>query len=156
MVLDERVFERRLRDQGLRVTGERRAILQEVFRTTSHFDADSLLTRLRNAGRPVSRATVYRTLSHFVETGLIRRVDSGERHARFEPCVGDEHHEHMICVVCGRILEFVEEEIERLQLEACRRHRFRPISHTLQIQGVCNECQRREAGSEPSRREAEC
>lgn len=149
MVIDERVFERRLRDRGLRVTWERRAILREIFRNASHFDADSLLARLRSGRRPVSRATVYRTLGHLVETGLIRRVGTGERHARFEPCVGEQHHEHMICDVCGGVLEFVQEEIERLQMEVCRRHRFRPISHTLQIHGVCHDCQRREESSSP-------
>ena len=53
---------------------------------------------------------------------------------------GRMHHEHMVCVECGRILEFVEEQIERLQDDVCRRHRFHALSHTLQIQGICEAC----------------
>ena len=54
-----------------------------------------------------------------------------------EPGLGREHHDHMICVMCGGILEFLQPAIERLQADACRKHGFRPLDHTLQIQGVC-------------------
>jgi Fur family ferric uptake transcriptional regulator len=53
---------------------------------------------------------------------------------------GHEHHEHLFCVDCGRIIEFVQDDIERLQTEVCRKHRFTPVSHTLQIRGFCEEC----------------
>jgi Fur family ferric uptake transcriptional regulator len=58
----------------------------------------------------------------------------------YEPAVGREHHEHLICVECGKILEFVQEEIERLQDEVCREYRFEPQRHTLQIYGTCEAC----------------
>jgi Fur family ferric uptake transcriptional regulator len=137
-------FQERLRRRGFRMTAERRAILERVVRSSGHFDADSLLRSLRADGESVSRATVYRTIGHLVDAGLLRKYDLGDRHTQYEPAVGKEHHEHMICVVCGEILEFVEKRIETLQDEVCRRHDFRPLSHTLHIHGICAKCDRRQ------------
>ena len=80
------------------------------------------------------------TIAHLVQTGLLRRHDLGGRRTLYEPVFGREHHEHMVCVRCGRILEFVQHEIERLQEEVCHQHGFRPLSHTLQIRGICEAC----------------
>lgn len=135
-------FQERLRQRGFRMTSERRAILERVVRSQGHFDADSLLRSLHADGQSVSRATVYRTIGHLVDAGLLRKYDLGDRHTQYEPAVGREHHEHMICVVCGEISEFVEKRIEILQDEVCREHGFRPLSHTLHIHGLCARCDR--------------
>lgn len=142
-------FERRLREQGLRATRERRSILAHAFKHFGHFQAADLLASLHRHGHRVSRATVYRTIAHLVEAGLLRRHELGDRGTVYEPVFGREHHEHMVCVRCGRILEFVEHDIEKLQEEVCRRHGFRPLSHTLHIQGICGNCRRdgRHAGT---------
>jgi Fur family ferric uptake transcriptional regulator len=135
-------FERRMRELGLRVTAERRTVLEHAFRYFGHFDADALLRSLQRRGARVSRATVYRTLTHLVDAGLLRRYDLGGRHAVYEPAFGRTHHEHLVCVHCGRMYEFVQQRIEQLQEEVCREHRFVPISHTLQIHGICEPCRR--------------
>lgn len=129
-----------LRDRGIRLTAERRSILAGVLTCGGHFDADRLLGHFRHQGVQVSRATVYRTLNTLVEVGLLRKIDMGDRQSLYEPIEGREHHEHMICVRCGEILEFVEPEIERLQQEVCHRIGFEPLDHTLQIYGVCQTC----------------
>lgn len=133
-------LERVLRSNGLRITAGRRAILRELAGRTRHFDAEGLLADLGGRRAPVSRATVYRTLSQLVDTGLVRKYDLGDRQTVYEPVVGRDHHEHLICISCGRMIEFVQAEIERLQNEVCRRHRFHPVRHTLQIQGICEDC----------------
>jgi len=133
-------FQERLRGRGFRMTAERRTILERIVHLRGHFDVEGLLASLGDSGAPVSRATVYRTVGHLVDAGLLRKYDLGDRHTLYEPAVGREHHEHMICVACGDILEFVEERIERLQDEVCARYRFRPLSHTLHIHGVCQGC----------------
>jgi len=135
-----RDFERRLRERGLRITAERRRILDHAFRHFWHFDAEELLASLRRDGTPVSRATVFRTLGRLVEAGVLRRHPLSDGRAFYEPALGREHHEHLICVECGKILEFVQDEIERLQDEVCREHRFQPLRHTLQIYGTCEAC----------------
>ena len=65
-----------------------------------------------------------------------------ERRTFYEPEFGRRHHEHLVCLSCGKILEFIQDEIERLQDQVCRKHGFRPLSHTLQIQGICKTCRR--------------
>lgn len=134
-------LQQRLRDHGFRITTERSTILRSIFDDPDHFDAEGLLDRLRTSGAAVSRATVYRTLTCLVDAGLLRRYEPGDRGAEYEPTVGKEHHEHMTCVECGTVIEFVEDEIERLQDIVCRKHGFLPISHTLHIHGVCESCQ---------------
>jgi Fur family ferric uptake transcriptional regulator len=134
-------FEQRLRQRGLRMTPGRRAILDYAVRHLGHFDAEELLDTLRHDGVSVSRATVYRTLGHLVEMGLLRRHPMGDRGAFYEGSLGREHHEHLVCVECGAILEFVQKEIEKLQEEVCREHGFQPLRHTLQIYGLCEKCQ---------------
>jgi Fur family ferric uptake transcriptional regulator len=128
------------------MTEERRTILEQLVGTEGHFDAEGLCERLRASGAKVSRATVYRTIGHLVDAGLLRKYDLGDRRTLYETAVGRHHHEHMICVVCGEILEFVEERIERLQDEVCRQYSFRPLSHTLHIHGICRSCDRRGQG----------
>ncbi len=129
-----------LRDRGIRLTAERRSILWGVLTCGGHFDVDGLMGHFRHQGIRVSRATVYRTLNTLVEIGLLRKIELGDRQSLYESIDGREHHEHMICVQCGEILEFVEPEIERLQQEVCRRSGFKPRDHTLQIYGVCHAC----------------
>ena len=140
----EEYYEKRLKERGLRATRERRVILAHAFDHFGHFYAHDLLASLERHGFRVSRATVYRTLAHLVDTGLLRRHELGDRKTFYEPVFGREHHEHMVCVRCGAILEFIQDEIERLQDQVCREHGFRPLSHTLQIHGICKRC--RQAG----------
>ncbi len=142
-----RLFVERMRERGLRVTAERLAILEQAFRLRGHFDAEALTGAVRASGSPASRATVYRTLGHLVETGLLRRLEMPEGAARYEPEVGRPAHEHLLCVECGAMFEFVEDGIERLQGEVCRRYDFRPLTLSLQIRGVCRSCRRRAARS---------
>jgi len=143
----QRHFEEQLRQRGLRATAERRTILTHAFEQFGHFSPNELVQSLHRHGYEISRATVYRTLSHLVQTGFIRRHELGGRRTIYEPNFGRMHHEHMVCIECGRILEFVEDRIEKLQDEVCRRYGFRALSHTLQIQGVCKACKVKEAAA---------
>ena len=137
----QRSFERQMKRRGFRATAERRAVLEHAFRHFGHFAVDSLLRSLHRHGSQISRATVYRTVRHLVEAGLLRRYDLGEGPAIYEPAFGRTHHEHLVCVYCGKMYEFVQQRIEQLQDEVCRRHHFRALSHTLQIHGICQSCQ---------------
>ena len=141
-----------LASKRLRVTGERMAVLEEVMRAPGHIDIDYLQERFRRLKRPVSRATIYRTLSHLVESGLVQRITTGEGQARYEPMLGRAHHDHMICLGCGEIIEFTNGEIERLQDWVCRKKKFSIVSHTLQIRGFCERCT---AGQRASRGRAQ-
>ena len=129
-----------LADHRLKMTRERRAVLEEMLKVRGHFDADQLLAIFRRKGRPVSRATLYRTLSRLVEAGLVHKIEMERGQARYEPMFGRHHHDPMVCVACGRIIEFENRDIERLQEEVCRRKRFNMTGHTHQIRGYCSDC----------------
>ena len=134
-------FHRYLESKNLKNTGERRTILREIAEMEDHhFSADDLLVRFRNRGVSISRATIYRTLDHLVESGLVRRLSFGRKHSYFESSFSRRHHEHMICLSCGNVIEFANEEIERLLEEVCRRKQFNSDRHALHILGTCRKC----------------
>jgi len=139
----EKKFRGYLAARALRCTSQRRAVLREVFARHGHFDADDLLNALRGNGRRVSRATVYRTLGHLVECGLIKEVLRCQGKAHYEHTFGHRHHDHMVCVECGRVIEFTSPSIEEAQRRACEQYGFQPIEHRLGIKGICNSCRQR-------------
>lgn len=137
-------FKEYLRDHNLRMTPERRSVLEIVLSREGHFDAEELLQFLRRNNQRVSRATLYRTLDHLRGAGLVKMHRFGRGHALFEHVYGRSHHDHLVCDRCDRVIEFVNEEIERLQEEVCRKHEFRSTTHVMQIFGICRECQKKE------------
>src|SRR3990172_961983 len=95
-----------------------------------HFTAEELLDALHRDGLPASKATLYRTLGLLVEKGLLEPREFERGSLRYEPASGEDHHDHMICTGCGTVHEFVDDEIERLQAEACGRFGFRMLGHS--------------------------
>ena len=130
----------------LRNTPERFKILDEVMKGSGHFDADELHARLRSKGIKVSRATVYNTLDILLQCGLISKYLFGENHSRYEKSFGRPRHDHLICLSCGDIIEFVNEKLSRIQEDVCKENNFRPQNATLQIFGVCEKCQKNNEG----------
>lgn len=142
----ETLFGRYLAQRGLKATPQRLAVLREALTTEGHFEADQLHYRLRLAGHPISKATVYRTLELLVAGGVLRQVSLGERHAHYEHALGHRHHDHLICIDCGRVIEFTSADLERMQEEICRQHQFTPLSHWMRIVGRCRRCARKRGG----------
>jgi Fur family ferric uptake transcriptional regulator len=132
---------RYLNEKKLRSTKERFQILDEILKTNGHFDADELYSTLSRKGVKASRATVYNTLDLLVACGLISRYRFGENHARFEKAFGRPRHDHLICLECGDIIEFVNDRLEKIQQEVCEQKHFHQRNSTLQIFGVCSKCQ---------------
>jgi Fur family ferric uptake transcriptional regulator len=133
-------FLRFLRSRGQRVTGERLALFDEIFSQHGHIDAEQLLAAMKARGLKISRATVYRNLDLLVDCGLARRQRLGDRRFLYEHVHGGQHHDHLVCTVCHRVVEFVSPGIAALQGEICRAHGFVPTRHTLQISGLCTGC----------------
>ena len=138
--LAEERFERFLRDHDLKLTPERRAILREFYRIHEHIEADELLFHLRRAGSRVSRATIYRTLDLLVQAGLARRIRLGKDHSYYEHILGREAHEHMICLGCDRIIEWIDPQLTELVFRNCEEQSFAPARHSLQVFGYCQDC----------------
>jgi Fur family ferric uptake transcriptional regulator len=136
------LFRRYLAGQKLKMTRERRRILEEVFSSEEHFGADELHLRFVDHKVAVSRATIYRTLEHLVQSGLVRRVYlDNQKKAFFEHVHGRRHHEHMICLSCGKVIEFSDDPLEERQEQVCRDHKFKALRHSLRIVGLCSSCQ---------------
>jgi Fur family ferric uptake transcriptional regulator len=136
-------FQEYLLQQGLKLTSERTALLREIFSTHYHFEADELLFKMKDKSVKISRATVYRTLELLVKSNMVRRVHLGEDHYHYEHVSGNSHHDHLICTVCGGVIEFHDELLEQRQREICEKKKFTPTFHNLQILGVCDSCRRK-------------
>jgi Fur family transcriptional regulator, ferric uptake regulator len=139
-------FEGFLRGRSLKLTGQRRRVLDPAFGTHEHFSAEQLFAMLKAEGsEPVSRATVYRTIGLLLEGGFVEALDTGSGELKYEHILGHHHHDHMLCLGCGRIEEFHDERIEALQEENCRRRGFELVSHDLRLRGYCRSCARKRA-----------
>jgi Fur family ferric uptake transcriptional regulator len=125
-----------IEDRRLNVTAQREAIVEQFLRTRDHVSIDELLTKVRKRQPKVGYATVYRTLKLLVDSGLAVERQFGDGQARFE-VVGD-HHDHLICVKCGLILEFEDDDIERLQDKIAERlGGFTVLRHRHELYGLC-------------------
>lgn len=147
----EGILRRRLARRGLKFTNERRDILRTVMSTHQHFDAEWLCSKLKETTARASKATVYRTLALLCECHLIREVFHGQTGARYEHTYGHEHHEHMICLTCDTVIEFISRRLEELQEQACRAHGFHAVRHHLQVFGYCATCHPCKAFFPPSK-----
>src|SRR5262252_5370584 len=137
------IFRKYLERRGLKLTAERQALFDEVFSKHEHVEADELLVRLRAKHKKISRATIYRTLELLVEAGIVGRLRIGEAGYRYERLRAGDHHDHLICDQCGKVIEFFEPQIESLQDEVALRHGFVLLSHTHQMRGICRSCRPR-------------
>jgi Fur family ferric uptake transcriptional regulator len=122
-------------DKGLRMTDQRRVIARVLSAADDHPDAEELHRRAAAEDPRISLATVYRTVRLFEEAGIIERHDFRDGRSRYEE-VGDEHHDHLIDLKTGEVVEFVNEEIERLQEAIARKLGYRLVDHRLELYGV--------------------
>ena len=141
------LFRKYLERRGLKLTAERQALFDEVFSKHEHVEADELLVRLRAKHKKISRATIYRTLELLVEAGVVGKLRIGEAGYRYERLHAGDHHDHLICDQCGRVIEFFEPRIVALQDEVAARHGFLLLSHNHQMRGVCRRCRPRSKSS---------
>lgn len=141
---DGQAFNKFLKERGLRLTPEREAILREVLATKGeHFEPEELHISLRQKEADVSRASVYRTIPLLIEAGIIEEVERVDKHSHYELILGREHHDHMLCLGCGKVIEFLSPEMEKLQDRLCKEHGFTGETHTLEIKGYCKKCSKK-------------
>lgn len=152
---EREIFRKYLERRGLKLTAERQALFDELFVRHEHFEADELLVRLRSKHTKISRATIYRTLDLLVDSGIVGRVRIGESGYRYERLRAGDHHDHLICNECGRVIEFREPQIEKLQDDVYARYGFVAISHSHQLRGICRRCRPRVYPRSPAARTEE-
>ena len=130
-----------LRKEGLKITPQRIAVLEEIMKDKGHRESEDVYMAIKTRKTHVSRATVYRTLDILVQHGFARKLNLGDGRARYETKIDSPHHDHMICNNCGKIIEFVNHEIEKMQEEIAKHHQFKLQQHIHQLFGICRECQ---------------
>lgn len=134
------VFERFLQERDLRLTEARAAIVEAALARAGHYPIDELIADLRSRGIRGSKATVYRTLPLLAEAGILKPAIVAGESKSYETTYGREHHDHLICSHCGKVIEFEFEAFEILQREVAGRYGFRLEDHHHELIGACAEC----------------
>lgn len=122
-----------LQKEGLRFTRQRLAVWTEIGISREHRDADDIYISIRSKGVKVSRATVYRTIDILVKNKLVRKLDIGDGRSRFESKIDEEHHDHMICLETGNIIEFYNSRLEQLQEKIALDNGYELVRHVHQL-----------------------
>ena len=125
-------------DKGMRMTDQRRVVARVLSQSHDHPDVEELYRRASAVDPHISIATVYRTVRLFEEAGIISRHDFRDGRSRYEEAT-DDHHDHLIDMKSGKVVEFVDEEIERLQKAIADRLGYRLVAHRLELYGIPHE-----------------
>ena len=134
-------FKEALKKEGLKYTPQRTAVLEEIIKEKGHRESEEIYLALKKRGQHVSRATVYRTMDILVNNGFARKMNLGDGRARYESKVNSPHHDHLVCMDCGLIVEFMDQKIEDLQDEIAIQYEFQLKRHIHQLFGLCKKCQ---------------
>ena len=134
-------FKTLLRKEGHKITSQRIAVMEEIIKDKGHRESEDIYFAIKSRKTHVSRATVYRTLDILVQNNFVRKLNFGDGRARYERKIDSLHHDHLICVVCGNIMEFLDLDIERLQENIAIKYHFSLQRHIHQLFGICKECQ---------------
>jgi len=121
----------------MKMTGQRRVIARVLSEADDHPDVEELYRRSMEADPKISIATVYRTVRLFEEAGLLDRLDFGDGRARYEE-TSEDHHDHLIDMNSGNIIEFHDAEVEQLQIKIAERYGFELIGHRMELYGVAD------------------
>jgi Fur family ferric uptake transcriptional regulator len=137
------ILEQYVKDMGMLYSRQREQVLDIFLKMERHPTISDLYERVRKKNPKIGLATVYRAMKVICDAGLARETDFGDGLKRYEHEYGHEHHDHLVCVKCGRIIEVISPEIEKIQSQLAKRHNFTPLRHRMQIFGTCKSCQRK-------------
>ena len=139
---EQEVFLEHIHKKGLKRTAQRDLILDVFLRIEEHLSSEDLYHLVKKEDPTVGQTTVYRTLKLLADAGLAREVRFGDGRTHYEHNYKHQHHDHMICSECGKIIEFFSAELEAIQDAMAAKHKFEVQQHLLRIIGLCSECRR--------------
>jgi Fur family ferric uptake transcriptional regulator len=142
MTEEQEVLLKHIQKRGLKRTAQRDLILEVFLRTEEHLSSEDLYRLVQVEDPTIGHTTVYRTLKLLVDAGLAREVRFGDGRTHYEHNYKHQHHDHMICAECGKIIEFYSAELEAIQDQMAARHKFEVTQHLLRIIGICADCRR--------------
>ncbi len=137
---EEKVLEEYISQNNLKITRQRRSVLKAFLDCENHVSAEELYNTVTETESKIGLATVYRTLALLIRSGLASEMDFGDGQKRYEHRYKHKHHDHMICTECGKIIEFTNPIIEKLQDEIAAQNGFTITSHKLDLFGNCSDC----------------
>jgi len=137
------VFKQYLKNKGMLHSKQREQILDVFLKTEKHLTVDDLYELVKKKNPRIGLATVYRAMRVICDADLAREVDFGDGVRRFEHKYRHQHHDHLVCLKCGRVIEVMSPEIEKLQERLAKKHKFTPVRHRMKIFGTCSKCKRR-------------
>ncbi|BCD62446.1 Fur family transcriptional regulator, ferric uptake regulator [Nitratiruptor sp. YY08-26] len=132
-----------VKKRGLKYSSQREQILKVLFNAKNHLTPEEIYQEVKKENTSIGLATVYRTLSFLESEDIVSSISFGSEGKKYELNRG-EHHDHMICIKCGKIIEFFNEELERLQEEIAKKENFKLITHQMNMYGICEECQKKD------------
>ena len=129
-----------IKSKGLRYTPQRQKILSIFLSIEKHVSVDELYKLVKKQFRDIGYTTVYRTMRLLSQSGLCRQIDFGDGVCRFEHHYNHQHHDHLVCVKCNRLIEVINPDLEKMQDKMAKAHGFNPTTHRLEIFGICRKC----------------
>lgn len=128
------------------MTPQRRIILDSFLESKGHLSSEELYEKVKEDNPNIGQATVYRTIKLLADSGIAVTVDFSDGVARYELDYGKAHHDHIICEICKKNIEIVDEEIERRQEELAAQHGFVLSHHSMYLYGICEDCRKKSRG----------
>ncbi|MGB9629606.1 MAG: Fur family transcriptional regulator [Thermodesulfobacteriota bacterium] len=126
--------------KGLKATRQREEILKIFFHSPGHKNLGQIYSLVSKIDPKIGYTTVYRTLKLFTQLGLASQQKFADGETRYEPAPEGTHHDHLICLICGKIIEFEDPTLEALQKKIAQRHRFKISHHRMELYGRCEKC----------------
>lgn len=132
-----------IKKEGLRNTKQRKEILDVFLSSGGHITADEIFEKVKKKDSSIGYATVHRNIALLLASGLAEEIKIGKGKTRYEQMHRRQHHDHLICLKCGRFIEVMDENIERLQEKLADENDFVPVRHKLEIYGYCKDCKKK-------------
>jgi Fur family ferric uptake transcriptional regulator len=138
------LFKTRISEEGLKATKPREEILNVFLNSSGHRSLAQIYAQVAKTNPKIGYITVYRTLKLLTRLGLATQRKFCDGETRYEPTSEGRHHDHLICLDCGKIIEFEDHTLEALQNRIARRHRFKTTYHRMELYGRCKDCNRKQ------------
>ena len=141
MVDAAEAFRTFLQEKNQHYTAQRALIFDEFVNAHKHLSVEELYAIVKEKEPSIGQGTVFRTLKLLEEAGIASPVNFGDKIVRYEICFATKHHDHLVCMKCGKVIEVLDKKMEKRKELICKKHNFNPSHHRLEIFGTCRECQ---------------